>query len=156
MVYKLEIDGWRSGITFSACHMMPELDKCSRLHGHTYAVHARIYSETIRKGIVIDFTVIKKILRKIIDKLDHKVLLPKAMVKIENKKVKITEDKKEYSFPIEDVILLDLEPVSAENLANYLLERLIDELDLKDRKFCKLELGLDEGWGQGVWLIKKL
>ncbi|MEW6070850.1 MAG: 6-carboxytetrahydropterin synthase [Candidatus Thermoplasmatota archaeon] len=157
MVYKLEINGWSAGITFSACHMVPEINKCSRLHGHTYAVHARIYGEKAEKGMVLDFGIVKETLKKIIDKLDHKVLLPKAKVKKENKKIKIVEGKKEYNFPIEDVMMLELKSITAENLVAYLLEEFTKELQLKQKKnISEVALGLDEGWGQGVWLRKKL
>ena len=37
------IDGWDAGIKFSACHFIPGHDKCSRLHGHIYAIHAKIF-----------------------------------------------------------------------------------------------------------------
>jgi 6-pyruvoyltetrahydropterin/6-carboxytetrahydropterin synthase len=157
MVYKLEINGWRSNIIFSSCHMVPEINKCSRLHGHTYAVHVRVYGGATQKGMVVDFGVVKEILKKIIDKLDHKVILPKVKVKKENKKVKIVEDKKEYSFPVEDVMLLALESITAENLVAYLLKEFIKELKLvKIKSITGIELGLDEGWGQGVWLKRKL
>ncbi|RLF42165.1 MAG: 6-pyruvoyl tetrahydropterin synthase family protein, partial [Thermoplasmata archaeon] len=43
MMSYIEIDGWRANIRFSSAHIIPEYDKCGRLHGHTYAIHAKIY-----------------------------------------------------------------------------------------------------------------
>ena len=45
MVYILEVDGWKSGVRFSSAHLLPGHKKCSVLHGHTYAIHAKFYGE---------------------------------------------------------------------------------------------------------------
>lgn len=153
----LEINGWKAGITFAACHMIPEHRKCSRLHGHTYAVHVRIHGEKAEKGMVLDFGLVKEALEKIIDVLDHKVMLSKAKAIKEKGRVRVAEGTREYIFPVEDVVLLDIKQITAENLANYLLENLLKELKIGSRKnIIEVEVGLDEGWGQGVWIRKKL
>lgn len=153
----LEINGWQAGLTFAACHTIPAHDKCSRLHGHTYAVHVRIHGEKAETGMILDFGVVKEALEKIIDELDHKVILSKAQVMKEGNKIKLVEGTREYVFPSTDVALLELTPVTAENLATYLLEKLAEELGLETRKnISELELGLDESWGQGIWVSRKL
>ncbi|MCK4717968.1 MAG: 6-carboxytetrahydropterin synthase, partial [Thermoplasmata archaeon] len=37
----LELNGWDTGITFSASHFIPGHKKCGRLHGHGYGVRVR-------------------------------------------------------------------------------------------------------------------
>ena len=72
----VEVDGWKSHILFSSAHIIPEYEKCGRLHGHTYAVHVRIVGKPDEKGIIIDFSLLKNILKEIVNYLDHKVLIP--------------------------------------------------------------------------------
>ena len=70
------VDGWKSNIHFSSAHIIPEYDKCGRVHGHTYAVHVKVTGKPDENGIIVDFSVLKKIIRNIADDLDHKVLIP--------------------------------------------------------------------------------
>jgi len=72
----LEINGWDADIKFSACHFIPGHDKCSRLHGHIYAVHARVTGEQNERGMLLDFITLKNALRSVAEELDHRVLIP--------------------------------------------------------------------------------
>ncbi len=61
--------------TFEAAHRLPNVPeghKCSRLHGHSFAVTAYV-SGSIGEdtGWVIDFADIKKAMKPVIDRLDH-------------------------------------------------------------------------------------
>ncbi|MDI6917339.1 MAG: 6-pyruvoyl tetrahydropterin synthase family protein [Thermoplasmatales archaeon] len=150
----LTIDGWKSNFTFSACHMIPAHKKCSRLHGHTYALHARIHGQQDKSGMIVDFAVVKDAMRKIVDELDHKVLLPKKKVKSEKNEVTITEKGRRYVFPETDVALIDIPSLTAENLAKYVLEKICGKI--KNKNISEIEIGLDEGWGQGAWVSKRL
>lgn len=153
----IEIDGWKSNIRFSSAHIIPEYEKCGRLHGHSYAIHIKIVGKLDNKGIIVDFTQVKKNLKEIADKLDHMILIPEKnnAAKIEKKKesVKIISINKEYVFPREDCIFLPIVSTSAENLASYILD-----LFLKKMKFPKtiklVEIGVDEGFGQGAKISK--
>jgi len=70
------IDGWKSNLRFSSAHIIPEYEKCGRLHGHTYAVYAKISGKYDKNGIIMDFSLLKNTLKQITDELDHKVLIP--------------------------------------------------------------------------------
>ena len=150
----LTIDGWKSNFTFSACHMIPAHKKCSRLHGHTYALHARIHGKQDKSGMIVDFGVVKDAMRKIIDELDHKVLLPEKKVVKEKNEVMITEEGRRYVFPETDIALIDVPSLTAENLAKYVLERICKEI--KNGNVSEIEIGVSEGWGQEAWTGKKL
>jgi 6-pyruvoyltetrahydropterin/6-carboxytetrahydropterin synthase len=153
----ISIDGWRSNIRFSSAHIIPEYENCGRLHGHTYAVHAKISGQPDNKGIIMDFSLFKNVLRKIVSELDHKILIPKKndVVKIEKEKnnIKVTSLGKEYSFPFNDCIFLPINSTSAENLASYILEKMLKMLSLPDNVEC-IEIGVDEGFGQGARITK--
>ena len=155
----IAIDGWKSNIRFSSAHIIPEYEKCGRLHGHTYAIHIKLIGKPDNKGIIVDFTAIKNALRKVANVLDHKVLVPEKnnVAKIEKgkKKVKIVSLGKEYVFPIEDCVFLPIVSTSAENLAAYILEQISSKVNLP-KNVEAIEIGVDEGFGQGARISRNL
>ncbi|KYK21606.1 6-pyruvoyl tetrahydropterin synthase [Thermoplasmatales archaeon SG8-52-2] len=153
----IEIDGWKSNIRFSSAHIIPEYEKCGRLHGHTYAVHLKMSGEPDSKGIIIDFSILKNLLKKITVELDHKILIPEK-----SKSIKIEKDKKsvkinfldnEYIFPLKDCIFLPINSTSAENLASHILNIILKKLSLPEN-VDGIEIGVDEGYGQGARISK--
>lgn len=151
----VEIDGWKANIRFSSSHLLSGHKKCGFLHGHTYAIKAKIYGEKDEQGFIIDFSLLKSTLREIAAKLDHRILIPEKneFVTISNKEIIINEDKKKYVFPKEDCILLPITSATSENLADYILLDLIENIDLP-KNIKKIEIGVDEGFGQEAWISK--
>jgi 6-pyruvoyltetrahydropterin/6-carboxytetrahydropterin synthase len=159
MTSYIVIDGWKSNIRFSSAHIIFEYEKCGRLHGHTYAVHAKITGKPDKKGIIMDFSIIKNILHEIVEDLDHKIIIPEKnnTAKIEKQKnsVKIDAFGKQYVFPVEDCIFLPIISTSAENLASYILEKVIKKISFS-KQIEAVEIGVDEGFGQGTRISKKV
>ena len=157
MISYIIIDGWKSNIRFSSAHIIHEYKKCGRLHGHTYAVHIKIVGEKDEKGIIIDFSILKEKLRKIIAELDHHVLIPSKSkiinITYEKENVKISSLNKSYVLPKFDCVFLPIHSTSAENLSEYLLDRLLKEFELPN-KIYSIEIGIDEGYGQGARVEK--
>lgn len=59
---------------FDSAHFLPNYKgKCKKLHGHTYQVIVKVAGE-VKDGMVIDFSILKKELSKVINKLDHTLL----------------------------------------------------------------------------------
>lgn len=152
---RLEINGWDAHIGFSAAHILPAHDKCSRLHGHNYAVHARIEGTEDEQGFVFDFIPLKAILRNITEELDHKIILPSSSNNGGEDRVELTVKGKSYVFPREDCLFLDIERTTAEELAAYILRCLLDELKVPEN-VNSIEIGVDESRGQGAWVKKEL
>ncbi len=152
------IDGWKSNIRFSSAHIIPEYEKCGRLHGHTYAVQVKIFGELDEKGIIMDFSILKDIIKKIVNELDHRILIPKksnlVKIKKEGNSIKILTHKKHYILPIEDCVLLPIDSTSAENLAKYILDKVLEKIQFD--RLESIEIGVDEGFGQGARIVKKL
>ncbi|MEA2056016.1 MAG: 6-pyruvoyl tetrahydropterin synthase family protein [Candidatus Thermoplasmatota archaeon] len=157
MTSYIYIDGWKTNIRFSSAHIIPEYEKCGRLHGHTYAVHVKIFGKPDEKGIIMDFSVLKDILKKIVNELDHRVLIPRkssvVTIKKENDSIKIVSLKKTYVFPIIDCALLPISSTSAENLAQYILDKVVEKIPLSNQ-IENIEIGVDEGFGQGARMSK--
>lgn len=153
------IDGWKSNIRFSSAHIIPEYEKCERLHGHTYAVHAKISGKPDKNGIIMDFSFIKDSLKQIVNELDHKILIPKKSpsVKFEKNResIKISFFEKDYVFPLKDCVFLPIISTSAENLSLYILEKIQKKIVFR-KNIEIIEIGVDEGYGQGAWVSKKL
>lgn len=153
----IELDGWKAKLRFSACHLIPGHQKCGKLHGHTYAVSVRM--EGSQSGeFIIDFEDLKNIVRDVCDKLDHIVLVAKndSRLKItENTQhyhIEVIKSCKHYILPREDVLLLPLSSVSAEDLCKYLLTEVVKGLNNNGfaENITSLELRVDEGIGQGA------
>lgn len=155
----LEIDGGYSGIRFSACHFIPRHEKCSRLHGHSYIVRLRLEGDIGAEGMIMDFVVLKKALKAMIDELDHKTLLP---TESEDVKLDITDVSveavscgKRYVFPREDVVLLEIPNTTAEEMSKLMTKRIVSEIEFPDN-VKSVSIGLDEERGQTAWYTEAL
>ncbi|MDR3206548.1 MAG: 6-pyruvoyl tetrahydropterin synthase family protein [Candidatus Methanoplasma sp.] len=155
----LEIDGGYSGIRFSSCHFIPNHEKCSRLHGHSYIVRLRLEGEINEAGMVMDFVTVKKKLRSMVDEMDHRVLLPSGspLVKItfSGSSVEVSCCGKNYVFPKEDVLILDIPTTTAEEMSKMMTERMAAEIAMP-ANVASVSVGLDEERGQTAWYTKVL
>ena len=66
-------------LSFDAAHYTKGAEgKCMNLHGHTFKVSVEVEGEVNPEtGFVIDFTVLKKLVKNIIEDYDHKIVIPK-------------------------------------------------------------------------------
>ncbi len=154
---RLQINGWSSKITFSATHIIPGHYKCGRLHGHDYAINATIEGEIGAGGVIMDFISVKEFLRKVASELDHKVLIPMRDegIREEGSAIHYATGGKQYMFPKEDCALLEVGVASAEELANFVLNRVMDKVHFPEN-VARVEIGVDEGEGQGAWTGRDL
>jgi 6-pyruvoyltetrahydropterin/6-carboxytetrahydropterin synthase len=62
--------------TFDSAHYLTDYHgKCENMHGHTYKLEITLEGEVHQNGLVIDFVIFKRIIKKhILHKLDHKLL----------------------------------------------------------------------------------
>lgn len=62
--------------SFSAAHHLTQYKGvCERLHGHTYRVAVTVEGPVQKNGLVVDFTLLKKVVEeKVLKKLDHRDL----------------------------------------------------------------------------------
>ena len=119
---KLRISGDK--LTFACAHMLSKHDKCARVHGHNYQIEVEIEGELNENNMIIDFSLFKKCVGKILKELDHKTLLPENSkdfdITTSEKEVLVTTcDDKRYRFPRVDVKLLPIEATTAELMSIY-------------------------------------
>ena len=62
--------------TFDSCHhLLDYVGKCANPHGHTYKLQVTLKGTLDNIGMVLDFSILKKVVKeRIIEKLDHKDL----------------------------------------------------------------------------------
>jgi len=62
--------------SFSAAHLLAEIGgKCEELHGHNFKVEVTVGAGELNgEGILIDFRLVKKWLKAILDRMDHQHL----------------------------------------------------------------------------------
>jgi 6-pyruvoyltetrahydropterin/6-carboxytetrahydropterin synthase len=105
---------------------------------------------------VLDFSILKQITRRLVDEIDHKVLLP-----VQNPKLAFHEDgdrlrvdyfgQPTYVFPRRDCALLEIQNSTAEMLAQYIGTRVRDELNRSGyTHLTLLELEVEENYGQSA------
>jgi 6-pyruvoyltetrahydropterin/6-carboxytetrahydropterin synthase len=70
-MYRLSVYDW-----FSSAHQLKGYrGKCEAVHGHNWKVEVEVEGESLNDvGLLIDFIELKKILKDIIDPLDHVLL----------------------------------------------------------------------------------
>jgi 6-pyruvoyltetrahydropterin/6-carboxytetrahydropterin synthase len=154
---RLEINGWTSKITFSATHIIPMHAKCGRLHGHDYAINAVIEGDMGPDGVIMDFISVKEFLRGVASELDHRVLIPKKAegVRVQDDYVYYKVGDKELKLPECDCIMLDITVASAETLAIFVMQRMLEKVKFP-ANVERIEIGVDEGRGQGAWASQVL
>ena len=62
--------------SFDSAHYLSDYyGKCERMHGHTYKLEVTLEGKVQPNGLVIDFVVLKRLVKKyVLNKLDHQVL----------------------------------------------------------------------------------
>ena len=110
--------------------------ECEPLHGHNYQAAAALEGLLDENAYVFDFTRLKRALRSIVDRLDHRMLLPtgSALIRVEEQphSIRARYRDREWVFPRDDCVLLPIENTTAELLARYIAGRLLDSLKTKD------------------------
>ena len=149
---QLHIDGWKQHLCFSAAHILPHHKKCGILHGHTYVISLNIKgTPDPHTHMLIDFTDLKKILKTLIEPLDHTILIPQQhpSLQIKHSEITITTHNKTYTLPKNDCTILPIPSTTVEHLSTYLLTQLLPKLP-KNHNLDYISLQIDEGLGQSA------
>ncbi len=130
-------------------------NQSEHLHGHNYYVAVDLSVDEIdpQLGMAIDFNQLKPSIRELCAQLDEKVLIPtqSKFIKVTHMgaQVNLEFGKKLYSFPKEDVVLLEMTNLTSESLANHFATKLAQGLK-KKLKFKKISVTVQESRGQSV------
>ena len=151
-------------LVFSSAHFITfKGHQCETLHGHNYRVGVEAEGTIDAECLfVVDFSIIKKMVKRLVDQIDHKVLLP-----TKNPKLQTVEQGDQlrvdyygeptYTFPKADCALLPIENTTAEMLARYLAGELHCELKKAGITNLRvLQLEVEENFGQSAMFRMEL
>ncbi len=144
-------------LTFSAAHFITIIGhQCERLHGHNYRLGVTVTgSVDTETGFVVDFGVIKQVVRPLIEALDHRVLLPTLNPKIRHR----TADGQllveyrgahRFTFPVGDVALVPVTDTTAELLAEFFARQVGQALGREGADLGELRVEVEESVGQSA------
>ena len=127
--------------------------QCEPLHGHNYRAAAGLEGPLDENSYVFDFTRLKRALKDIVDRLDHRMLLPTRsqhiQVEEEGRQVVATYKDKRYVFPRADVVLLPVANTTAELIARWIAGELKSVLGPAElQRLDAVEVEVEESFGQ--------
>jgi 6-pyruvoyl-tetrahydropterin synthase len=147
----------KENLKFSAAHFIAYPGFREPLHGHNYQVGVQVEGRLSSTGYVIDFGLIKKLTKEIVDRLDEHTIIPARSdcLKIDGPrdgKVRVRYENDEFVFPADDVCMLPIVHSSAEELARYVWDELAGALKARDALagVTAMEISVAEGPGQAA------
>jgi len=146
----------KENLKFSAAHFIAYPGFREPLHGHNYQVGIRVSGDLSSSGYVLDFGLVKKLTKQIVDRLDERTLIPARSdcLRIEEtgEQVRIGYEGDEFILPRKDLCLLPIVHSSAEELARFIWEELRAALHTNRALggVSSLEVAVAEGPGQAA------
>jgi 6-pyruvoyltetrahydropterin/6-carboxytetrahydropterin synthase len=150
--YRVRVE--KDNTVFCAGHFITyEGHQCEPLHGHNYRVAAGIEGPLDENFYVFDFTRLKRLLKTVVDRLDHRMLLPgrseRIAVRQDGEAVVATYQDKRYVFPASDVVVLPIQNTTAELLARWIAGELRAALTPPEQAaMTAIEVEVEESFGQ--------
>ncbi len=135
--------------------------QCETLHGHNYRASISLEGAVDKNFYVLNFVDVKRMMKRICDELDHRMLLPlhNDLIKLEQHEdsVSVRYKHRRFLFPREDVVLLPIPNTTAEMLAQYVCERAIEELRKQGiQQLRAIEVEVEESIGQSATYREEL
>jgi 6-pyruvoyltetrahydropterin/6-carboxytetrahydropterin synthase len=134
--------------------------ECEPLHGHNYRAAASLEGPLDANAYVFDFSRLKRALKAVVDRLDHRMLLPtkSALIRVvqSGAEVEASYRNKRYVFPASDVVLLPIPNTTAEMLAWWIAQELRASVDPVAGAATALEVEVDESTGQRAFYREAL
>ncbi len=152
--YKIVVE--KDYLVFCCGHFITYSETCEALHGHNYRARVELEGGLDENWEVWDFVSLKKLMRRLVDEMDHRMLLPlqnpALTLSEEGDGIQVLYKDRRYVFPKRDVVLLPIPNTTAEMLATYLLGRVKDGLKkLGGGRLSALAVEVEESFGQSGW-----
>lgn len=134
---------WVGEVAGAHVLILPYDSKCRRLHGHNWKVEVEIEAHRLVNGMILDYSVIKRIVKE----LDHKTIVPERVVaRVVDKWVYIDVNEKHLEIPKDEVVVIQYENVTAECMAEYIARRIYEELMSSEWDYGKVEKVVVRVW----------
>lgn len=150
-------------LVFSSAHFITfRGHTCESLHGHNYRIGVTVEGPIDDECLfVVDFAILKRIVRRYVDQIDHRVLLP-----TKNPKLAFREEGamtfveyfgvQTYQFPTKDCAMMPIANTTAEMIAEWLAINVRDDLAAEGAKLTFLEIEVEESFGQSATYSERL
>ena len=154
--YRIHIS--KDNLMFAAGHFVSyDGDNVEPLHGHNYRFSVTLEGPLDENAYIFNFVTLKRLMKRIADELDHRLLLPRdnALIAVEPQDdggVVVRAQGRWYRFPHEDVVILPLPNTTVEMLARYLCARLREDLGGRAdaSHLTAIEVAVEETFGQSA------
>ena len=148
----------KEDLVFASAHFITLAGhRCEALHGHNYRAGVVVEGALEPENwYVLDFVALKRLMKRLTDELDHRVLLPrdnpKLAIAAEGDAVRVAFDgQPRYVFPARDCVILPIPNTTVEMLSQYLAGRVRAELTAGGALHLKaLEIEVEENFGQSA------
>lgn len=142
-------------LVFSAAHFITfNGNICERLHGHNWRVAVEVAGPLDENSYVFDFIALRDATQRLVNELDHRVLLPTRHplihVTADEREVTAVFEQRRWAFPREDCILLPVANTTAELIAHWIGQRLKESLTRHagGQNLESLKVEVEENFGQ--------
>jgi 6-pyruvoyltetrahydropterin/6-carboxytetrahydropterin synthase len=150
-------------LVFSSAHFITfRGHTCESLHGHNYRVGVTVEGPIDAECLfVVDFAILKRAVRKYVDAIDHRVLLPTRNPKLayrETDGMTFVEyfGVQSYQFPTKDCAMMPIANTTAEMIAEWLAINVRDDLRREGATITFLEIEVEESFGQSATYSERL
>ena len=161
---EFKVSVYKDYLGFSAAHFITfSGHQCESLHGHNYRVGVTVSGAVDPEcAFVVDFAILKGIVRDLVGTMDHRVLLP-----IDNPKLAYHEqgdalqvdyfEKRRFIFPKSDCAMLPISNTTAEMLGEYLAHQVRDRLRERGvTNLTSMEIEVEESIGQSAFYVLEM
>jgi 6-pyruvoyltetrahydropterin/6-carboxytetrahydropterin synthase len=149
----------KADFQFCSAHFCVFPGEREELHGHNYRVYVELRGDVDDLGYVAEFGWLKGIVRELVARLDHRVLIaghcPVLSVQHEQGQVTVRWQGDCWSFPEGDVVTLPLANTTAELLAGYLWQEIRNQLQSSE-SWGRLTVEVEETPGQRAGISREL
>lgn len=152
----------KDGNQFAAAHFITYGNGQSEpLHGHNYRIGAVLSGPLDDHHLVVDFVRLKRDIEMVAAELDHRVLLAadNPALPVEHSaegEVIVRSGAERYVFPARDVVVLDVPNTTAEMIAAWIADRLLERLAEGADRLTAIEVELEETTGQSAIVRRDL
>lgn len=134
---------------------------CEPLHGHNYRAGVTLWGDLDGHALVYDFVTLKREMVAILAPLDHRVLLPTdnphLSIATDDGEIEVRTGSARYLFPEQDVTVLQISNTTAELIATWIVDRLLERLDVRGvGGIHQIEVEVEESFGQSAFCRRRL
>jgi 6-pyruvoyltetrahydropterin/6-carboxytetrahydropterin synthase len=141
---------------FDYAHILPLVEKCSILHGHTSSVTVELVGE-MKNNLLMDFGEAKKVVKEAIGIVDHKFFInEKYLVNEDGKHYQIAFDGPKGQFDLQvpkDTTYILIGEATVENLSTELIKLLVPKMP---KNIEAVGVYIYEGYNKGAHIISKI